>query len=180
MPFSTSHLFGLTATIALALACGSPPPPEEPASESEAPAAAPAEVSAANIPEKSPSRGQILISDRIKEACGITASDTRFDYDSAKISPQAQSVLEKLAACFKDGPLAGELMKLVGYADPRGDEEYNLALGGKRAESVKSLLTKFGLSADKISTTSRGEMDAQGTDEESWALDRKVEVKVDD
>lgn len=87
-------------------------------------------------------------------------------------------MLQKLADCFTNGPLAAERLRLVGHTDPRGDDEHDLALGGRRAESVKKALTGFGLSSDKASTTSRGEMDAAGSDEASWAKDRRVQVEV--
>jgi peptidoglycan-associated lipoprotein len=67
-------------------------------------------------------------------------------------------------------------MNLVGHADPRGEEEYNMVLGGKRADNVKHFLTGVGLPDAQAMTTSRGEMDATGTDESSWAKDRRVDV----
>jgi peptidoglycan-associated lipoprotein len=66
----------------------------------------------------------------------------------------------------------------VGHADPRGDEEYNLALGGRRADAVADALAQRRLSRNQISTTSRGEMEASGTDEPSWAKDRRVDVTL--
>ena len=69
-------------------------------------------------------------------------------------------------------------MRLVGYADPRGAADYNLALGGKRADNVKSIIEALGLSAQKISSSTRGAMDATGTEEISWAKDRRVEATV--
>jgi peptidoglycan-associated lipoprotein len=67
-------------------------------------------------------------------------------------------------------------MKLIGRADPRGDSEYNMVLGGRRASSVATTLEQLGMSSQKISSTSRGEMDATGTDEATWAKDRRVDV----
>jgi peptidoglycan-associated lipoprotein len=49
-------------------------------------------------------------------------------------------------------------------------------LGGRRADNVKASIATAGLSAEKIATTSRGELDATGTDEPSWAKDRRVDV----
>jgi peptidoglycan-associated lipoprotein len=67
-------------------------------------------------------------------------------------------------------------MRLVGHADPRGDEEYNLVLGGRRSDAVKGYMTRAGLQDAQAQTTSRGEMDAEGTDESSWSNDRRVDV----
>ena len=68
-------------------------------------------------------------------------------------------------------------MQLVGHADPRGDDNYNLALGGKRADSVKHVIVSRGMPATKVLTSSRGEMDATGNDESTWAKDRRVDVR---
>jgi peptidoglycan-associated lipoprotein len=67
-------------------------------------------------------------------------------------------------------------MNLVGHADPRGEEEYNMVLGGRRADNVQHFLVSVGLPTGQAMTTSRGEMDATGTDEAGWAKDRRVDV----
>lgn len=67
-------------------------------------------------------------------------------------------------------------MHLVGHADPRGDDAYNLTLGGSRADSVKKFIVDEGLSSSKVSTSSRGEMDATGTNEATWTSDRRVDI----
>ncbi|HEX7452312.1 MAG TPA: OmpA family protein, partial [Polyangiaceae bacterium] len=77
---------------------------------------------------------------------------------------------------FSTGPLKGRELRLVGHADPRGEEEYNMVLGGRRADNVKSAIAAEGLAATKIATTSRGKLDAIGTEEASWAKDRRVDV----
>jgi len=128
----------------------------------------------------SPNAASIAISDGIRSACGLSETDAFFDYDSARVTPKADRVLSGLASCFTVGPLKGRGMRLVGHADPRGDSEYNLLLGGRRADGVGSALSKKGLDADRISSSSRGEMDARGSDEATWAGDRKVEVMLAD
>jgi peptidoglycan-associated lipoprotein len=66
----------------------------------------------------------------------------------------------------------------VGHADPRGDEEYNVALGGRRSDAVANELIARNLRRNQVSTTSRGEMDATGTNEAGWAQDRRVDVQL--
>jgi peptidoglycan-associated lipoprotein len=127
---------------------------------------------------KDSQRGHVEISDRIREACGISNADSYFAFNSAAVSSQANDVLKKLADCFTTGPLAGTSIRLVGHTDPRGDEEYNMLLGGRRADNVKKVLVRFGSGTDQLKATSRGEMDATGVDEESWARDRKVRIEV--
>ena len=166
-------------------ACGSDakPPPTAPAggTDKTTVSAAPAGSASATPPEKAgdvPTRAQIRISDEIKKACGITDAEAFFDFDSAKILPHDHEVLGKLAKCFTDGPLKGRTMRLVGHADPRGEPEYNLLLGGRRAENVKGFVAKEGLADGQMQTTSRGELDATGTDEASWAADRRVDIML--
>ena len=130
-------------------------------------------------PEKAgdvPTQSNINISDEIRKACGITDAEAFFAYDSANVRPQDKSVLKKLADCFMTGPLKGRELRLVGHADPRGEEEYNMVLGGRRADNVKTAIAGEGMTAEKIATTSRGKLDATGTDEASWAKDRRVDV----
>ncbi len=170
-----SLLLPLGSLIVLA-ACGSEPKPV-----AQAPTPPPAAATTPPPPEKAgdvPTRSNINISDDIRKACGITDADAYFAYDSANVRPQDQAILQKLANCFSTGPLKGRTMRLVGHADPRGDEEYNMVLGGRRADNVKGAIVNAGLSSSKIATTSRGEMDATGTDEPGWEKDRRVDVML--
>jgi peptidoglycan-associated lipoprotein len=163
---------------AIAAGCASDPPPAPAApTASAAPTPPPPpQAKALEKPGDDPSKSQINISDEIRRACGITDTEAFFAYDSANVRAQDRSVLKKLADCFSTGPLKGRELRLVGHADPRGDEEYNMVLGGRRADNVKTGIAAQGLSAAKIATTSRGKLDATGTDESSWAKDRRVDV----
>jgi peptidoglycan-associated lipoprotein len=136
--------------------------------------------SATDKPGDNPTQSQINISDEIKKACGISDVDAHFAFDSANIRDQDHKVLGQLATCFTSGPLAGREMRLVGHADQRGEPEYNMVLGGKRADNVKDFIVKKGMAEGKINTTSRGEMDSTGTDEAGWAADRRVDVVLGD
>jgi peptidoglycan-associated lipoprotein len=53
-----------------------------------------------------------------------------------------------------------------------------MLLGGRRADNVKSAIVTAGLDGAKIDSTSRGEMDATGTDESSWSKDRRVDIML--
>jgi peptidoglycan-associated lipoprotein len=123
-------------------------------------------------------RSNIVISDEIRRACGITDEDAYFAFDSAQIRQEDHGVLSKLATCFETGPLKGRDMHLVGHCDPRGSDEYNMVLGGRRAESVKQYLAGEGLAKAQVQTTSRGELDAKGYDEPTWSKDRRVDVML--
>lgn len=163
-----------------ALGCGSDPPPPAKTPEVPPPAAKPAPAPIANNPkpDDDATKGNINISDEIKAACGISDAEAFFAYDSANIRPQDKAVLEKLAACFTTGKLKGREMRLVGHADNRGEEDYNMLLGQRRADNVKGAIVSAGMTAAKALTTSRGELDATGSDESSWAKDRRVDIML--
>lgn len=165
----------------LVVACGGAEnkPAVAPVASAESPVAATEKQPAApaNV-DSDPTKGQLNIDELIRKACGITDAEAYFAYDSANVKPEYRKVLKKLADCFTTGPLKGKTMLLVGHADNRGDENYNLALGGQRADNVKRIIVSEGMLADKTETSSRGEMDSTGTDEATWAKDRRVDVKL--
>jgi peptidoglycan-associated lipoprotein len=101
-----------------------------------------------------------------------------FDFDSTAIAEQDRSLLTEVARCFSEGPLRGQGLALTGRADPRGEDEYNMALGESRADSVRRYLRDLGVSPQKVQATSRGEIDATGQDEAGWALDRRVDIEL--
>lgn len=134
---------------------------------------------ASNVkPDDDATKGTISVSDDVKKACGLSDDEAYFAFNSAAVTAKDRAVLKKLADCFESGPLKGRKMDLVGHADPRGADDYNMALGGRRADNVKSVIVGLGLSASSVATSSRGKMDATGTDQASWAKDRKVDVAL--
>ncbi len=175
----TASLVSAVAAPAIVLACSSAkvPPVTPVAYRAPAPSHAPAPPKAKTPPS---TQSRVVISDEIRAACGISDEDAYFAFDSAKIRQEDHGVLGKLATCFESGPLKGHVMRLVGHADPRGDDEYNMVLGGHRAESVRQYLEQHGLAKSRIETTSRGELDAKGYDEATWAKDRRVDIVLAD
>lgn len=162
------------ACAALAAACGSDPKPPavDPNAGKVAPAPRPTAKKAARDGDENPSN--VSIDDRVAKMCNLP--EARFDFDSASVGESARSVLDKLAECFISGPGKGKRMNIVGHADPRGETEYNFALGQRRAASITGYLTKAGLEDARVEASSRGEIEATGTDEKGWARDRKVEI----
>jgi peptidoglycan-associated lipoprotein len=139
---------------------------------------APVAQNAIAVSKDGATTGIVAISDDVRKACGLTESDAYFAFDSDHVRPQDKRVLHALADCFVSGPLKNRQMSLVGHADPRGTEDYNLALAGRRADNVKSIMVAESMNASRVSTTSRGAMDAKGTNEGSWAEDRSVDVTI--
>ena len=69
-------------------------------------------------------------------------------------------------------------MQLVGHADPRGTDEYNLGLGTRRAETVSSYLQRLGVPPRQLEASTRGAIDATGANELGWRLDRRVDLEL--
>jgi len=116
----------------------------------------------------------VVVDDAVVKLCDLP--EARFDFDSAKLSSSAVTMLDALAACFISGPGKDKGMRLVGHADPRGTDDYNMGLGQRRAGSVSEYLAKKGLPEDRVETSSRGELDATGSEETGWAKDRRVDI----
>ena len=99
-----------------------------------------------------------------------------FEYDSAKLTSESIEILESHGN-FVAGN--GEVsVRLEGHADERGSREYNIALGDRRAQSVRRVLLFQGASSDQVETVSYGEEKpaVSGQDEESWSKNRRVEL----
>ena len=98
-----------------------------------------------------------------------------FGFDKYNLTPQAKESLRHSAAMLSES--AGRL-EIPGNTDQRGTEEYNLALGDRRAQSAKRYLRDLGVSAN-ITHSSMGEEMSQGADDNSWATDRRVDLEAD-
>ncbi len=161
---------------AVLFACSSQ---EEPRTPTPPPAGAAAVLDTAAPQTRHDDPPEVLsIASGIREACGITQTETYFAYNSAAVEDTTTDLLRQVVACFTTGPLRGRELRVVGHTDPRGDEEYNYALGGRRAAKVQERLESLGFADQHLSTSSRGESDAQGTDEASWRNDRRVELAL--
>lgn len=140
------------------------------------PAASAAQMTAAHT------RAGVNVSDEILKACKIQLDNVgrapKFDFDDAELLPEDRDVLEQVAKCVTTGPLKGRHLALVGRCDPRGETEYNMVLGDYRAESVHDYLAKLGVDEGAMARTSRGELDAQGKDEDGWRQDRRVDISL--
>lgn len=123
----------------------------------------------------------LAISGDILAACGIKAvasANPKFDYDKDELTSEDRAVLDQVATCLMTGALKGKAVSLIGRADPRGTEEYNLGLGSRRSESVSAYLTRLGVQKTQLGVTTRGALDASGSDEASWAQDRRVDIQL--
>jgi peptidoglycan-associated lipoprotein len=109
----------------------------------------------------------------------IPVSDIYFEYDSHSVQPEDMAKIKEMSEWLK---LNGTVRIIVeGHCDERGTVEYNLALGQKRAEVVKSHLTKLGIDEKRVRAISFGkEMPADpGHTEDAWAKNRRVHFALD-
>jgi peptidoglycan-associated lipoprotein len=98
-----------------------------------------------------------------------------FDYDRFDIRADQQEALRENAKVIQAYPQVN--IQIQGHCDERGSEEYNLALGDKRARAAKDFLVNLGISPDRLSTISFGEERPvdPGHDEAAWAKNRRDE-----
>ncbi len=100
-----------------------------------------------------------------------------FDFDKSDIKPEGRPVLEKIAAYLLKNPAPDLLIE--GHCDERGTEEYNLALGERRALSARRYLIGLGVASGRLQTISYGEERPVDSDhnETAWAKNRRAEFK---
>lgn len=158
-----------------AIACGGDAPPRRPPPTPRRRPRRPPRLASPRRPLTRQPRAR-SVSRTIVKACGINEPDAYFAFDSANLRPDDVRVLGQVATCFTSGPLKGRVLKMVGHADPRGDSDYNMTLGQSRADAVASYMRGKGMDKSKSESTSRGAMDATGSDEPSWARDRRVDM----
>ncbi len=98
-----------------------------------------------------------------------------FDFDSSSLRSDALAALRENADKLKQVP--NVIVQIAGHCDERGTQEYNLALGERRALAVREHLIQLGVSGDRLITISYGEEDpaAMGHNETAWALNRRAE-----
>ena len=101
-----------------------------------------------------------------------------FDFDSAAIRADMRPVLQENARTIRERDY--RRVVLEGHTDERGSEQYNLALGERRAHAVKRYLVQLGVPGSRLETVSFGESSpaAEGHDESAWRWNRRVEFRV--
>ena len=129
-------------------------------------------------PEPEPVEPPPVVMQEIPEPEPEVALDTvfYFDYDQASLRADARSTLTAFAEKLKQ---SSDTIRIEGYADERGSEDYNKALGERRANAVRDFLVSLGVSSSQIQTVSYGEESPRvaGSDESAWQENRRVEIK---
>lgn len=143
-------------TMSFAMGCESPPPAPPPSDTSEF------QEAPAPPPDPTPVR------------VNVDLETIYFDYDRSEIRADQEGSLRSNAGQI--GSLSGAVT-IQGHCDERGSEQYNLALGERRARQVKRYLVDLGVSSSKLRTVSYGEARpaVAGHDEAAWRYNRRAE-----
>lgn len=101
-----------------------------------------------------------------------------FEFDKSDIRPDDRAILDAKVPILQANPSV--TIRIAGHTDERGSDEYNLALGQRRAAAVKKYLIDHGISDSRIETISYGEERpiAQGSDEAAWSQNRRAEFEI--
>jgi len=112
-------------------------------------------------------------SEEERMAAMIMQEDVYFEFDKSTLTPAAQETLTRKAEYLRR--LADVTVTIEGHCDERGTNEYNLALGDRRAESAKAFLVQLGIDASRMTTISYGEERpvCMESTEECWAKNRR-------
>ena len=120
--------------------------------------------------------GAVILDALDDPASNLFVRTIYFEYDSADLREDALAIVREHGKYLSENP--GRLVRLEGHTDERGTREYNLALGEERAKSVQEILVLEGASEEQIELVSFGEERPaiEGSDEESYELNRRVEI----
>jgi peptidoglycan-associated lipoprotein len=105
--------------------------------------------------------------------------DIYFEFDKSRLLPEAQDILRDKAQFLMANP--DVLVIIEGHCDERGTNEYNMALGDRRASSAKSFLVDLGIAGQRLTTISYGEEKPldPGHSEEAWAKNRRAHFVIE-
>lgn len=129
--------------------------------------------------DKTGAQGAQLTSEAQAARDQFENNDILFDYNSAALLPEAQSILMEKAEWLQNHPQAAIIVE--GHTDERGTVAYNLALGDRRAESVRIFLMELGVNIERIRTVSYGEERPADSSqsEAAWAKNRRAHFIIE-
>lgn len=185
MRYRTFAITALAAVLVVGACKSDPPPPPEPtgptAEELEAQRIADsiAAAEAAERAAREAAEREAAALEAARAAARATLAErVHFDYDMAEIRPDAERVLRAKLGILRASP--NVTLRIEGHCDERGSNEYNDALGNRRAQAVVDFFTDSGLDASRFAIVSFGEDRplASRSDEEAWAQNRRAEFII--
>ncbi len=122
--------------------------------------------------------GDANLQGRTSDVSGVNGpayASVYFDYDRSYVRESERSILNETAKYLLQN--SGQRVLIEGHCDWKGTTDYNLALGDRRANSVKSYLVELGVSPSSIEVLSKGDLDAvEGADDAGRQLDRRGDI----
>lgn len=166
-------IFAVVVAGALLAACGQKAQELEVRDVNVAPVSTESDSAASGMETVNVFGDELAVATQNDFVAAVGADRVFFNFDSASLSQEAQATLRSAAEYIKANNV--DAITVEGHCDERGTREYNLALGDRRAVSVKKYLVGLGVSADKITTISYGkERPAMpGHTSAAWAQNRR-------
>jgi len=171
---------------AFLMACPKKPPktnPEDMTTKTTTVAPQPTEVTAPTTPPVTTDKTQNPLDKDLQTVNSYVQQqgllgDIFFDYDRAELKPEARERLAKNAQWLTANPQF--LLTLEGHCDERGTNEYNLALGDRRASAARDYLQSLGVANTRVKTISYGEERpfCDGHDESCWSQNRRAHFMI--
>ena len=127
----------------------------------------------------SPTTSPMIAGNPLRDPSNILSKrSVYFDFDSNQVKDEYQGMVQAHSR-YMTSDKRDSRIRIEGNCDERGSREYNLALGQRRAESVKKVMTVLGVGDARIETISYGEEKpmAPGHDESSWQQNRRADIK---
>jgi len=192
-PVSLLFVVGLGAAV-VASACKPKAPPEQPAPVANADSAAAAQAEAERLAQAERDRLAREAEERAasqraadeaaaaaraaEEVRNMVTAMIHFDYDKSNVRGEDAGILDQKVAILQANP--DLRIRVGGHCDERGSDEYNLALGNRRAQAAKQYLVSHGIDASRIETQSWGEERpaVDGHDEGAWSQNRRDEFEI--
>ncbi|HXM38149.1 MAG TPA: peptidoglycan-associated lipoprotein Pal [Gemmatimonadales bacterium] len=194
-PVSLLLVIGLAAAVVAGACAKNPPPPTTPQPNADSAAAAErarqdsaaaaqaeaerrAREEAERVARQREADSLAALSRAGEEVRSVLATMIHFDYDKASIRPDDMATLDQKVAILQANP--NLRIRISGHCDERGSDEYNLALGNRRAQAAKQYLVSHGIDASRIETQSFGEERplVDGHDETAWSQNRRDEFEI--
>jgi len=186
MRYRTFVVIALAAVVFVGACRREPPPPPEPtgptaeelAEQRRIQDSIAAEEAAVRAAAEAAAREAAALEAALAEARNTLTERIHFDYDMAEIRSDAERALRAKLGILRASP--NVIIRIEGHCDERGSNEYNDALGNRRAQAVVDFFTNFGLDSSQFTIVSFGEDRplANQTNEDAWAQNRRAEFII--
>src|SRR5439155_15614122 len=123
-------------------------------------------------------RNAANVADAIVNARNALTAAVHFEFDKSDVRDDDRSTMDMKLRVLQANPSV--TLRIAGHTDERGSDQYNLALGQRRAAAAKRYLVEHGIAESRLETISYGEERpvAQGHDEDAWAQNRRAEFEI--